>query len=82
YNGAAPDIGAHEASTPPMEFGVNTYQQKIYIKHIQKANCRKAVQIGYEAWLICRNVDASKKILMATEILVFDFELFVGGRRY
>jgi hypothetical protein len=26
YNGAAPDIGAHEAGNPPMEFGVNAYQ--------------------------------------------------------
>jgi hypothetical protein len=26
YNGAAPDIGAHEAGSPPMEFGVNAYQ--------------------------------------------------------
>jgi len=26
YNGDAPDIGAHEASSPPMEFGVNAYQ--------------------------------------------------------
>ena len=26
YNGAAPDIGAHEAGDPPMEFGVDAYQ--------------------------------------------------------
>jgi len=26
YNGAAPDIGAHEAGSPPMEFGVNAYK--------------------------------------------------------
>ena len=26
YNSAAPDIGAHEAGSPPMEFGVNAYQ--------------------------------------------------------
>jgi len=26
YNGAAPDIGAHEAGSPPMEFGINAYQ--------------------------------------------------------
>jgi len=26
YNGAAPDIGAYEAGSPPMEFGVNAYQ--------------------------------------------------------
>ena len=26
YNGAAPDIGAHEAGSPPMVFGVNAYQ--------------------------------------------------------
>ncbi len=38
-----------------------------------------AVQIGYEAWLIGRNMDASKKILVATRILVCDFELFIGA---
>lgn len=27
YSGAAPDTGAHEAGSPPMEFGVNAYQQ-------------------------------------------------------
>jgi hypothetical protein len=27
-----------------------------------------------------RNEDASKKIFVATEILVFDFELFIGVR--
>jgi hypothetical protein len=32
-----------------------------------------------EAWLIGRKVDASKKIFVATGILVFDFELFIGG---
>ncbi|MCP4260894.1 MAG: hypothetical protein GY774_25800, partial [Planctomycetes bacterium] len=26
YNGAGPDIGAHEAGSPPMVFGVNAYQ--------------------------------------------------------
>ncbi|MHC4595900.1 MAG: hypothetical protein ACYS19_13295, partial [Planctomycetota bacterium] len=26
YSGAAPDIGAHEAGSPPMEFGVDAYQ--------------------------------------------------------
>ena len=26
YNGAAPDIGAHEAGSPPMEFGVDAYR--------------------------------------------------------
>ncbi|MFC1634849.1 LamG-like jellyroll fold domain-containing protein [Planctomycetota bacterium] len=26
YNGAAPDIGAHEAGSPPMEFGVDAYE--------------------------------------------------------
>ena len=30
-----------------------------------------------EAWLIGREMDASKKILVATRILVFDFELFI-----
>ncbi len=30
--------------------------------------------------LICRNEDASKKIFVATEILLFDFELFIGGK--
>jgi len=32
-----------------------------------------------ERWLIRRNEDASRKI-MATEILLFDFELFIGDR--
>ena len=41
---------------------------------------RKAVQISYEAWLKCRNEDTSKKIFVATGILVFDFELFIGGQ--
>ena len=27
-----------------------------------------------------RNVDASKEIFVVTEILLFDFELFIGGR--
>jgi hypothetical protein len=31
-----------------------------------------------EAWLIGREMDASKKILLAIRILVFDFELFIG----
>ena len=38
-----------------------------------------AVQISYEARLISHNEDASKKIFMATEVLVFDFEVFIGG---
>ncbi len=38
-----------------------------------------AVQISYEAWLICRNEDASKKIFVATGSLVFDYELFIDG---
>ena len=33
-----------------------------------------------ETWLIGRKVDASKKIFVATEILLFDFELFIGER--
>jgi hypothetical protein len=41
---------------------------------------RKAVQISYGAWLIRRNVDASKIILYGNRDLVFDFELFIGGR--
>jgi hypothetical protein len=31
-----------------------------------------------ETWLIGRKVDASKKIFVVTEILLFDFELFIG----
>jgi serine/threonine protein kinase len=30
---------------------------------------------------IPRKVNTSKKILMTAEILIFDFELFIGGRR-
>ena len=33
-----------------------------------------------EAWLIGREMDASKKIFVATRNLVFDFELFIGAR--
>ena len=32
-----------------------------------------------EAWLIGRNQDASKETFVATEILLFDFVLFIGG---
>jgi hypothetical protein len=35
--------------------------------------------INYELRLIRRNVDASKNIVVAKEILLFDFELFIGG---
>jgi hypothetical protein len=34
--------------------------------------------MSYERWLIHRNEDASKKIFVATGILVFDIELFIG----
>ena len=34
-----------------------------------------------EAWLIGREMDASKKIFVATGNLVFDFELFIGEWR-
>jgi len=34
-----------------------------------------------ETWLIGREMDASKKILVATGNEVFDFDLFIGGRR-
>ena len=33
-----------------------------------------------ETWLIGREVDASKKIVVATGNIVFDFELFIGER--
>jgi hypothetical protein len=45
-------------------------------------DCREAVQIGYEAWLRGRNVDASKKIFVAIGIVVFDFELLISDRCY
>ncbi len=35
--------------------------------------------IGYEAWLMCDNEDASKTIV-AIENLVFGFEFFISGR--
>ena len=44
-----------------------------------RGNFLKAVQISYEHWLKCRKEDASKKIV-ATGIIVFDFEFFIGGR--
>ena len=31
-----------------------------------------------ETWLIAREMDAQRKCLVATVILVFDFELFIG----
>jgi hypothetical protein len=31
-------------------------------------------------FFINRNMDASKKIIVITEIIVFDFELFIGSR--
>jgi hypothetical protein len=34
-----------------------------------------------ETWLTGRSVDASKKIFVTAKILLFDFELFIGGRR-
>jgi len=33
-----------------------------------------------ERWLIYRNEDASKKIFVATENLLFDFEFFIGDQ--
>ena len=32
------------------------------------------------SWLIGCNMDASKKVFVATAILLLDFELFIGGR--
>ena len=40
----------------------------------------RAVQISCEAWLRGRNVDASKENFVATGIIVFGFELFIGER--
>ncbi len=34
--------------------------------------------MGDEAWLIGREMDASKKTFMETGIIAFDFELFIG----
>ena len=42
-------------------------------------NQQKSENICIERLLICHNEDASKKFV-ATEIFVFDFELFIGGR--
>ena len=33
---------------------------------------------GYAHWILSDNVDAPKKNLVATAIVVFDFELFIG----
>ena len=38
-------------------------------------------RLGCEAWLICRNVDASKRSLVAVEVLMLDFEFVIGARR-
>jgi hypothetical protein len=35
--------------------------------------------MNYEAWLIGRDMDASKKIFVAPGILVFAFEFLIGG---
>ena len=39
-----------------------------------------AVKTNDEAWLIDREMDASKKIFVTARIIVLDFELFIGGR--
>jgi len=36
------------------------------------------VAFGYAHWILSDNVDAPKKNLVATAIVVFDFELFIG----
>jgi len=54
--------------TPPAEAAAS---QKWKIICLQVLSC--------EHWLICRNEDASKKIC-GNGIVVFDFELFIGGR--
>ena len=42
----------------------------------------RAVQMSNKTWLTDRKVDASKKIFfVATKIVVFDFELFIGEHR-
>ncbi len=49
------------------------------IKYTEEKKCINHIivlGIGYEAWLICDNEDASKKFV-AAGILVFDFKLFV-----
>jgi len=45
------------------------YQKEIFLR----------LAVSSARWFKCRNEDASKKIFVATGILVFDFELFVGG---
>jgi hypothetical protein len=47
---------------------------------VAKAAMSSAIMlsVSYEAWLRGRNVDASKKIFVVTEILVLDFEFFKG----
>ena len=40
----------------------------------------RTYRLSYEARLIGRKVDASKRIFGITKILVFDFELFISGR--
>ena len=39
------------------------------------------LSLSYEAWLRGRNVDALKKMFVATEIIIFDIELSMGGPR-
>jgi hypothetical protein len=55
--------------------GGNNCRQREFIIDV-----RQAVQMNYEAWLIGRKVDASKKVFVATGIIALDFELFIGAR--
>jgi len=48
------------------------------IGNVFNVRAQQFLNASSERWLICRNEDASKKILVAMGILVFDFELFIG----
>jgi len=75
-------VTAQRAQDPPSCQGLSAPQALHKRITSPTRDCREAVQIGYEAWLRGRNVDASKKIFVAIGIVVFDFELLISDRCY
>ena len=52
----------------------------IKIVNVFNGRVQQFLTASSECQLISRNMDASKKTCVAKGILVFDFELFIGGR--
>jgi len=40
---------------------------------------QRTVQMSCVVWLRGRNIDASKKIFVVTELLIFELEPYIGG---